>query len=93
MDVEFRDSFKNHCTLEDKYHANIERRKTRLERLWKNESTAWELVNGVVEKDTFYLSDALDAIKIYLEHYPRGIHAIDAYELKDELSSLEEDDE
>ena len=85
------DEFQN--LVEDKYHTDIERRKTRLEQLWKSESSAWDLVNELVNNDSFYLSDALDAINCYLEHYPRGLHAIDAYELKDELSSLEDADE
>ena len=85
------DEFQN--LVEDKYHTDIERRKTRLEQLWKSESSAWDLVNELVNNDSFYLSDALDAINFYLEHYPRGLHAIDAYELKDELSSLEDADE
>lgn len=67
--------------VEDKYHLEIERRRAWLQQQWENESSAWALAS----RDSVSVSEAISAIYMYLEHHPRGAHALDAYELKEEL--------
>ncbi len=77
--------------VEEKYHLEIERRREWLQQQWENESSAWALAS----RDSVSISDAISAIYLYIEHHPHGAHALDAYELKEELYSMlpEEDEE
>lgn len=85
------DYYDDEDRVEERLLLEIRKMRTSLENGWQNEQLAWSYVCKVVEDeqsfDHFHLDDVFHR---YLSYHPRGVHAINVYEL---LDALPEDDD